>query len=510
MHLLLIVLALIWLVPTVGLGVTSFRSRGDIAQSGWWTTVVGNRSTIATPLELAVVAESDADGADAVEAGTTLTVAAADSSLLDDTTPGFPTPTVGDFRVLEVSSQLAIEAPDQPVEIAGIGTITVGEDGAIDFIPAAGFDGFFIAEVDVGQRPIVVDYRLTGRESLQGQIEVEEIGDGVRIPRTGTLTVLADGNYTFEPRSSFVGTFEASLEPNALEQRPITVNYRIERAAGILLSASADNPLEVPLAGTLLVNRDGSYQFAASADFAGTVAVDVAANNPSLTLQNYSGVLQREDLPPPGFVDNLRNSFIITIPSTILPILIASLAAYAFAWMRFPFRDLLYLMMIALLVVPLQTTWVPVLKILNGISLNGTFPGIWITHSAYGIPFAIFLLYNFFRDLPGALFESARIDGANEITIFSRIVLPLSLPAIASLAIFQFVWVWNDLMNALIFLDRDKAPLTIGIRNLLGQYGNEWHLLAAGAFVTMIVPLVVFFAFQRYFVRGVTAGAVKG
>jgi len=231
----------------------------------------------------------------------------------------------------------------------------------------------------------------------------------------------------------------------------------------------------------------------------------------ALTINNYRTVLRSGDLPPPGFAENFINSFIITIPSTLLPIAIAALAAYAFVWMKFPFRNVLYLLVIALLIVPLQTTWVPVLKIFNSLQLTGTWLGIWLAHTAYGTPFAIFLLRNFFAELPGDIFESARVDGASDFAIFLRIVLPLSLPALASLAIFQFVWVWNDLMNALIYLqDAKKYPLTIGIQNLLGQYGNEWHLLAAGAFITMSVPLIIFFALQRYFVRGVTAGAVKG
>ncbi len=229
------------------------------------------------------------------------------------------------------------------------------------------------------------------------------------------------------------------------------------------------------------------------------------------TLDNYDTVLNSADLPPPGFADNFINTFIITIPSTILPIAVAAFAAYAFAWMNFRGRDWIFLGVVAMLVIPLQVTWVPVLKIFNQLNLTGQFWGLWLAHTAYGLPFAIFLLRNFFADLPKDLFESARIDGASEIKVFFRIVVPLSIPALASLAIFQFVWVWNDLMNALIFLqDVEKFPLTVGINNLLGQYGNEWHLLAAGAFISMIVPLIVFFALQRYFVRGLTAGAVKG
>ena len=231
-----------------------------------------------------------------------------------------------------------------------------------------------------------------------------------------------------------------------------------------------------------------------------------------LSVDNYyQAFVNSAGLPIASFAENFRNSFVITVPSTIFPILIAALAAYAFAWLRFPLRNALYLLIIALLIVPLQTTWVPVLRLFNVLELAGTWPGIWIAHTAYGTPFAIFLLRNFFADLPKEIFDSARVDGASELTTFFRIVIPLSLPAIASLAIFQFVWVWNDLLNALIFLqDADKLPLPVGVRNLLTEYATEWHLLSAGTFISMAVPLVIFFSLQRYFVRGVTAGAVKG
>ena len=502
-HFVLIGVALLWLVPTVGLGITSFRSRGDIAQSGWWTTITGNRSASVQNLEFAV-------GPDAGEAE--LAASTEDSRLLGETSDGFPDPAVSEIRIVEIIGQLRIDNLDEPYEIPEVGTLTLdAEEEEAAFEAADGFDGFFVLdEVEFDEASVTIDYRLAGRAITEGQIEVEELNDGVRVPATGTLTVLPDGSYTFERRSSFFGSFEAVIEPEALEERPIIVTYFVDGAGGIYRTAEAGSRIDLPLAGTLEVGADGGYEFSPDPDFSGEVITEVDALNAIFTLDNYRGVLEREDLPPPGFVDNLRNSFIITIPSTILPILLAALAAYAFAWMDFPFRDYIYLLVIALLVVPLQTTWVPVLKVLNFLGINGSFPGIWITHTAYGMPFAIFLLYNFFRDLPREVFESARIDGANEGVVFFRIVLPLSIPAIASLLIFQFVWVWNDLMNALIFLDRDKAPLTIGIRNLLGQYGNEWHLLAAGAFITMIIPLIVFLGFQRYFVRGLTAGAVKG
>ena len=230
-----------------------------------------------------------------------------------------------------------------------------------------------------------------------------------------------------------------------------------------------------------------------------------------LSLSNYQDVIADSESAPPGIAQNFLNTIIITVPSTFLPIFLAALAAYGFAWMHFPFRNTLYLLIIGLLIIPLQTTWVPVLRIYNIFDLAGTWPGIWLAHTAYGTSFAVFLLYNFFADLPGEVFDSARVDGASELVIFFRIVLPLSKPALASLAIFQFVWVWNDLLNALIFLqDSNMMPLSAGIRELLGQYGSQWNLLAAGTFISMIVPLMIFFSLQRYFVRGVTAGAVKG
>ncbi len=244
---------------------------------------------------------------------------------------------------------------------------------------------------------------------------------------------------------------------------------------------------------------------------------------PEYTVGNYRQVLTAQ-----GFGRSFVNSLLITVPSTVFPIMLAALAGYAFAWLRFRGRDTLFLIVIALLIVPLEATWVPVLRMFNNpvgyfrldwvpflsgidLQLTGSFLGIWLAHTGYGLPFAIYLLRNFFISLPRELFESAKIDGASNFAIFTRIALPLSVPALASLAIFQFMWVWNDLMNALIFLqDVTKRPLTVSIQALIGSYGAEWHLLAAGAFITMSVPLLVFFALQRYFVRGITAGAIKG
>ncbi len=223
------------------------------------------------------------------------------------------------------------------------------------------------------------------------------------------------------------------------------------------------------------------------------------------TVDNYAHVLTAQ-----GMGDSFLNSFKITIPATILPVFIASLAAYAFAWQKFWASDLIFLIVLALLVIPIQTTLVPVLQFFNGLGLNGTYVGIWLAHTGYALPFAIYLLRNFFASLPRELLESARIDGANDWVIFSRIVIPLSVPALASLTIFQFMWVWNDLLVALIFMSTpENQPMTVRIQALLGTYATEWDIMSAASFISMSVPLVVFFALQRYFVAGLTAGAVK-
>jgi alpha-glucoside transport system permease protein len=225
------------------------------------------------------------------------------------------------------------------------------------------------------------------------------------------------------------------------------------------------------------------------------------------TARNYEEVLGAE-----GMGEAFLNSLIVTIPATILPIAFAAFAAYAFAWMKFPGRGLLFGVVIALLVVPLQMSLIPLLRLYVGWDLNGTFLGVWLAHTGFGLPLAIYLLYNYMVTLPRELFECAYIDGATHMDIFRKIVVPLSIPALASFAIFQFLWVWNDLLVALVFLgtDSDVATLTAGLNELVGSRGEDWQVLTAGAFVSMIVPLVVFLLLQRYFVRGLLAGSVKG
>jgi alpha-glucoside transport system permease protein len=225
------------------------------------------------------------------------------------------------------------------------------------------------------------------------------------------------------------------------------------------------------------------------------------------TLDNYRQVLTANNM-----AQSFSNSLIIAIPATTMPVLIAAYAAYAFAWMRFPGRDWLFLAVVALLVVPLQMTLIPVLRMLTAVGLTGTFPGIWIAHAAYGLPFAIYLLRNFFIGIPGEMLESAQIDGAGHWTVFFRLVLPVSIPAFAALVIFQFMWVWNDLLVALVYLGGQPsvAPMTVAISNLVNSLGQGWQLLTAAALLSMLLPLAVFVALQRYFVEGLLAGSVKG
>lgn len=225
------------------------------------------------------------------------------------------------------------------------------------------------------------------------------------------------------------------------------------------------------------------------------------------TLANYEQVITAQ-----GMGQSFVNSLIISFPVTFFVVMVAAFAAYAFAWMDLPGRDIIFLVVVGLIVVPIQLTLIPVLRMFASAGLTGTFPAIWLAHTAYGLPFAVFLLRNFFVALPKDLLESAFIEGASHTKVFFRIVMPLSVPSIAALAIFQFLWVWNDLLVALVYLGgfRSVAPMTVTISNLVSSFGTEWHLLTAAAFVSMVLPLAIFFALQRYFVEGILAGAVKG
>jgi alpha-glucoside transport system permease protein len=246
------------------------------------------------------------------------------------------------------------------------------------------------------------------------------------------------------------------------------------------------------------------------------------------TLENYDFVLFGEGSGAPDMATALLNSLAIVIPATIIPIAVAAFAAYAFSWMRFPGRELLFIVVVSLMAVPLQMSLIPLLQLYVGgahltvfgttltlfpdLDLQGTSLSVWLTHTMFGLPLAIFLLTNYMSTLPGDIIESARIDGADHFKIFWRLVVPLSLPALAAFGIFQFLWTWNDYLIAVTFVGSaiDVAPVTVVLANVTGSRGQDWHILTAAAFVTMILPLVVFFALQRYFVRGLLAGSTKG
>jgi len=237
------------------------------------------------------------------------------------------------------------------------------------------------------------------------------------------------------------------------------------------------------------------------------------------TFDNY-----RVALDQGGFGNAFLNSLAVTIPSTVIPITIAAFAAYAFSWMEFRGRYVLFVVVVGLLVVPLQMALIPILRLYTqggvlfglqvfpNLSLQGTFLGVWLAHAGFGLPLAVYLLRNYIGSLPSSIIESARMDGADHFTIFWRLIVPLSVPALAAFAIFQFLWVWNDLLVAYVFLGGagQNRVLTVALRELVGSRGENWHLLTSAAFISMALPLIVFFALQKYFVRGLTAGAVKG
>jgi alpha-glucoside transport system permease protein len=258
--------------------------------------------------------------------------------------------------------------------------------------------------------------------------------------------------------------------------------------------------------GTIQVQE---HRWTARTDFTLDNYKEVLAGK-SFTIQNPDG--STRTVQGDNFLGAFLNSLTVAIPSTVIPILIAAFAAYGFAWMKFPGRRVIFIMIIALLVVPLQIALVPILQDYVKLNLNGTFLAVWLAHTGFGLPLATYLLFNYIKSLPRDILESAFIDGASHFTIFTRLILPLSVPALASFAIFQFLWVWNDYLVALVFIGSkpDVQVLTMRIAEMVGSRGNDWHLLTAGAFISMLLPLLVFFSLQRYFVRGLLAGSVKG
>ncbi|MFT4149500.1 MAG: carbohydrate ABC transporter permease [Paracoccaceae bacterium] len=259
---------------------------------------------------------------------------------------------------------------------------------------------------------------------------------------------------------------------------------------------------------TLTVAPDGRYRLTSPTGFEGRSPriFFTATTPPRFTLDNYARVLGAE-----GLGRAFLNTMTVTIPATVIPILIAAFAAYALAWMEFPGRALLIAAIVGLLVVPLQLSLIPLLKLHNALGIGKEYVGIWLAHSGFGLPLAIYLLRNYMAGLPREIIESARVDGATDFEIFRKIVLPLSFPALASFAIFQFLWTWNDFLVATVFLGNapDRQVMTMTLKELLGSKGGDWEVLAASAFISIAVPLVVFFAMQKYLVRGLLAGSVK-
>ncbi|MCK8680832.1 carbohydrate ABC transporter permease [Streptomyces lichenis] len=253
-----------------------------------------------------------------------------------------------------------------------------------------------------------------------------------------------------------------------------------------------------PVAGLLLSSLRSAHDNAASGWW-------TALTSPAqLSFDNYTSLLGNA-----GITRAFWNTVLISVPTTVLVVVLAALAGYAFAWLEFPGRDWIFLLVVALLVVPVQVGLLPVAKLFGQLGLFGTIPGVVLFHVAYGLPFAVFLLRNYFADIPREMLEAARMDGGGEWMIFTRLVLPVGRPAIASLAIFQFLWVWNDMLVALLFADGSSQPLTVELQSQVRQFGSNIDVLAPGAFLSLIVPVVVFFAFQRHFVQGVMAGSVK-
>ncbi|MBU6531984.1 carbohydrate ABC transporter permease [Streptomyces sp. NPDC057245] len=254
----------------------------------------------------------------------------------------------------------------------------------------------------------------------------------------------------------------------------------------------------VPTIGLLLSSLRPSQDVAASGWW------EVFTKPSQLTFESYGELLKNGDI-----TSSLLNTVAITVPATVLVVVVGALAGYAFAWMDFPGRDWWFLAVVGLLVVPVQVALIPVAELFGKIGLFGSVVGVILFHVGFGLPFAVFLLRNFFAEIPRELLEAARLDGAGELRLFARVVMPLGGPAIASLGIFQFLWVWNDMLVALIFSDSGSQPITVALQTQMRQFGNNIDVLAPGAFISMVIPLAVFFAFQRQFVSGVMAGAVK-
>jgi alpha-glucoside transport system permease protein len=338
------------------------------------------------------------------------------------------------------------------------------------------------------------------------------------IPTIGVLVtsfrqskdIFTDGWWTVLPHSGFVQTGEIKVNPDVDVNGPITidgVSHSFEEwREGVEMPDGRKLTWYGNKRTRLLQVEEAKFQW-----------LDL-----NMTLDNYRNVLSGQSFTYKDAEGNeitrqgsdlstaFLNSVAVTIPATIIPILIAAFAAYGFAWINFPGRKFFFTIVVALLVVPLQTALVPILQDYTNMNLNGTYLAMWLAHTGFGLPLAVYLMFNYIATIPRDILESAFIDGASNFTIFTRLILPLSVPALASFAIFQFLWVWNDYLVALVFLGDKNRVVTVALAAMVGEKGQDWHLLTSGAFISMILPLIIFFALQRYFVRGLMAGSVKG
>ncbi|NNU26418.1 carbohydrate ABC transporter permease [Isoptericola sediminis] len=289
-----------------------------------------------------------------------------------------------------------------------------------------------------------------------------------------------------------------------LEKRAIATKGRLTSPWASLTAVILAILWTIPTVGLLVTSFRPEIDIRRSGWW--TVIPGIFTGETEFTLDNYDQALYGGA----GLSEVFINTFVITIPAVIIPITVALLAAYGFAWIDFPGRNLLFVAVFALQVVPIQVTLVPLLTNYNNWGMAGSFWAVWLSHSIFALPLAVFLLHNFMKDIPRSLVEAARVDGAGHVKIFFRVLFPLLVPAIAAFGIFQFLWVWNDLLVGLTFAAPEYRPLTVAVAELAGTRGGDWHILTAGAFISMIVPLIVFLLLQRYFVRGMLAGAVKG
>lgn len=327
---------------------------------------------------------------------------------------------------------------------------------------------------------------------------------------TTTTQTATNGTATAEAQVEVADEWviEGNIFPEGRSGTVNLIGFSALRAPDIPVGSE---PVETRDGFLMVMQENGDYRMTSPEPFPEDMRAQqvtfTADFPPRFTFDNYEEVIDAA-----GIGDAFINTMIVAVPATIIPIALAAFASYAFAWMKFPGRLLLLITVVGLLVVPLQLSLLPILKLYNSFDLRGTFPGMWLAHTGFGLPLAIFLLYNYMSQLPRDIIESAQIDGASHFEIFVRLILPLSVPALAAFTILQFLWVWNDFLVATVFLGTTSGEqvLTMNINQLNGSRGEEWHIMTSAAFVSMIVPLLVFFALQRYFVRGLTAGSVKG